>query len=164
MMPRQIISLFSGRVILEPLVDLLEGPQGSAIDDEFTPGDIGSPVRCQEGHEFGDFFGTTRTILLQLLKIRFILLPGDIPNVSATDEKLPLILGNGLGMMRTVKLFRRASAPIAEGPCVARIAKDFERRAVEQRSPVDLAFVRTGANTTRKEQRLCAKILYRGRG
>jgi hypothetical protein len=50
------------------------------------------------------------TILLHLMQIRFVLLPEDIPNVSTSQEKLPLILRNGLRMVRTVKLFRRARA------------------------------------------------------
>ena len=73
-----------------------------------------------------------------------------------------MVLRNDLRMVRTVKLFGRARAPKAEGPSVARIAQDFERRAVEQRSPVDLAFMRADAHPARKEQALGAKILHRG--
>jgi hypothetical protein len=109
-------------------------------------------------------FSVGGTILLQLMQIRFILLPGEIANVSTSQEKLPLILWNDLRLVRTVKLFRRARAPKAEGSGVARIAKDFERRAVEQRSPVDLAFVRAGAHPAGKEQGFGAKILHGGRG
>ncbi len=98
------------------------------------------------------------------MQICFVLLPGEIPNVSTSQEKLPLILWNGLRMVRPVKLFRRTRAPKAEGSGVARIAQDFEGRAVEQRSPVDLAFVQTGAHSTGKEQGFCAKLLHGGRG
>ena len=80
--------------------------------------------------------------------------------MSTSQEKLPLILWNGLRMVRAVKLFGRARAPKAEGSGVARIAQDFERRAVEQRSPVDLAFMRAGAHPARKEESLVAKISH----
>ncbi len=75
-----------------------------------------------------------------------------------------MIPRNDLRMRRTVKLFRCARAPKAEGPSVARIAKDFERRAVEQRPPVDLTFVRAGTHPVGKEQPLGAKILHGGGG
>ncbi len=104
------------------------------------------------------------TILLQLLQIRFVLLPGEIPYVSASQKKLPLIPRNDLCMVQTVRLFCRARAPKAEGPGVARIAQDFERCAVQQRPPVDLAFVRTGPYPAGKEESLAAKILHRGGG
>ncbi len=109
-------------------------------------------------------FSVGGTILLQLMQIGFVLLPSDIPNVSTLQEKLPLILWNDLRMVRTVKLFRRARAPKAECSSVARIAKDFERRAVQQRSPADLAFVRAGTHPAGKEQGFCAKILHGGGG
>jgi hypothetical protein len=58
------------------------------------------------------------------MQIRLVLLPGEIANVSTSQEKLPLILWNGLRMVRAVKLFGRARAPKAEGSGVARIAQD----------------------------------------
>src|SRR5260370_36903583 len=119
---------------------------------------------CFPGRLVAAIFSVGGTILLQLAQIGFILLPGDIPNVSVSQEKLPLILGNGLRMVRPVKLFRGARAPKAECSGVARIAQDFERRAVEQRSPGDFPCMRTSANTAGKEQTLDAKIPHGGRG
>ena len=60
------------------------------------------------GRTVAAIFSVGGTILLQLMQIRFVLLPGDISNMSVSQEKLPLILRNGLSMVRTVRLFRRA--------------------------------------------------------
>ncbi len=91
------------------------------------------------------------TILLQLLKIRFVLLPGDIPSMGVTEEKRPLLLGHHLGPLLAIQAFARARSSVAKRTRIARIAQDFEGRAVEQRSPVHHTCVRTGANTAGKE-------------
>jgi hypothetical protein len=84
--------------------------------------------------------------------------------MSASQEKLPLLPRDDQRMGQPVKVFGGACASKAKGSSVARIAQDFERRAVEQRPPVDLAFVRAGPHPVGKEHPLRAKKLHGGRG
>src|SRR2546422_450760 len=51
-------------------------------------------------------------------------------------------------------------ASVAEGAGIPRIAQHFEHRVVEQRCPMDLAFVRAGAHPTRKKYPLVPKISH----
>ena len=52
----------------------------------------------------------------------------------------------------------------AEGTGVSRIAQHFEYSIVLQWHPMELACMRTDANTAREEQLLVAKILHRRPG
>src|SRR5260221_2570676 len=52
----------------------------------------------------------------------------------------------------------------AEGSCIARIAQHFEHGIVLQRHPMQLACMRTDANTAWEEQPLVAKVFDRGPG
>ena len=51
-------------------------------------------------------------------------------------------------------------ASIAEGTSVARVAQHAQHRIVEQRRPMDLAFVRPGAHPAGKEESLGPKISH----
>src|SRR6266568_5356108 len=52
----------------------------------------------------------------------------------------------------------------AEGSCIARIAQHFEHGIVLQRHPMQLACMRTDANTAWEEQPLVAEVFDRGPG
>jgi hypothetical protein len=84
--------------------------------------------------------------------------------MDLSHEKEPLLLGKRLDVERAISMLAGLGPSEAEGTGVARIAQHFEHGIVLQGHPMQLACVRTDADTAREEQPLIAKILHRGPG
>src|SRR5437588_8565403 len=104
------------------------------------------------------------TVLLQLLTIRFKLLPGDVAHMNVPEEKWPFFLRHGLNMEGAIQPFARMGSSIAERPSIARIPQNFQHAIVGQGRPMDRSGMRAGTNTVWKEELLFPEILHRGPG
>jgi hypothetical protein len=67
-------------------------------------------------------FSVGRAVVLQLLKIRFVLLPGEVASMSFLEEKRPLLLGHHLGPLLAIQALARARSSVAKRTRIARIA------------------------------------------
>ncbi len=105
-------------------------------------------------------FAVGGAILSQLAQVRFILLPADVARMGLLQEKRPLLLWDRLDGERAVSTFAGVGASIAEGASVAGIAQHLAGRIVDQRCPMDLAFMWSCADTARKQQPLVVKELH----
>src|SRR5260370_1862022 len=104
------------------------------------------------------------TVLLQLLTIRFKLLPGDVAHMDILEEKWPCFLRHRLHMQRTVQPFARMGSSITERPSIARIPQNFQHAIVCHGEPMDRSSMRAGTNTVWKEKLLVPEILHCGPG
>src|SRR6266699_1968390 len=104
------------------------------------------------------------TVLLQLLPIRFKLLPGNVAHMDILEEKRPVFLRDGLNMQGAIQPFARMGSSIAERPSVSRIPQNFQHAIVCQGRPMNRSGVRASPNTVWKEQVLVPKVLHRGPG
>src|SRR6266699_1335839 len=109
-------------------------------------------------------FSVGGTIFSQLAQVGFVLFPGDVSGMGIADEKRPLLLGDQCGRKRPIRTFAGMRAPIAESAGIAGIAQDLAGRVVDQRRPMALPFMGSGANMARKEQPLGAKEPHRPPG
>src|SRR5260370_21252534 len=108
--------------------------------------------------------GTTRglTVLLQLLTIRFKLLPSDVAYMDVLEEQWPCFLRHRLNVEGSIQPFAHMGSSIAERPIIARIPQNFQHTFVRQRRPMDRSRVLATTNTARKNEPMFAQILHAG--
>src|SRR6266702_5731700 len=103
-------------------------------------------------------------IRTQLGQIGFVLLPAEVSSMDLTNQKRPLLLGEGFDVEGAISMLGGMGPSEAESTSVARIAQRFEHGVVLQRHPMNLACMRTDVNTAREEQSLIPKVSDGGTG
>src|SRR5260370_22477862 len=98
--------------------------------------------------------GTTRglTVLLQLLTIRFKLLPSDVAYMDVLEEKWPFFLRHRLNVQGPIQPFAHMGSSIAERPSIARIPQNFQHTIVGQARPMHRSGMSASTNTAWKNK------------
>ena len=86
-----------------------------------------------------------------------VLFPGDVPDVAAGQERVPLFLGQALIRLASFDSLARAAAAEGESPGVTRIVEDLQGPAVDDGSPHQFALGRSLVQPAREQQLLVAE-------
>jgi hypothetical protein len=103
-------------------------------------------------------------VLVQALKVCFVLLPGEVAGVGSEDQRVPFLARQLTTAFLAAGQPASPAAPVGEGARVTRVLEHPQGATVQKQSPGKLALVRAAAQAAREQETLLAEAAHRSRG